>query len=283
MEKCIVCDNNQFQKIYKNTLLKCENCGFITANIDISKQEFEKIYGKDYFHGKEYSNYKDDKQTIQKNFKNRLCQISRNLKKHRFDNVLEIGCAYGFFGELIQQMFPEANYKGYDIAKEAIEYAQNELQLNVECTDYLTTESPEIPYTDVFMWDVIEHLPNPNEFIQKIVQNTSLGSHLFITTGDISALIPRIKGASWRMIHPPTHLHYFSKNTLKMLLEKNGFEVVSVRYPPVSRSIKQIFFSLFILNKHKSRCLSVIYNKIPASLHVQINTLDIMFLMARKI
>lgn len=282
MDKCIVCGNSHFTLIYKNTLQKCNNCSFITANISISDEDLKQFYGEKYFNGEEYSNYIDDKETIQKNFICRLKQIDKITKRQSFSQVLEIGCAYGFFGELIKNKFPSANYIGFDIAKEAVEYGKSVLKLNVLNKNYLESDVPSNLYSHVFMWDVIEHLPNPEKFIGKISKESVDGSYLFITTGDISSLIPRIKGSSWRMIHPPTHLHYFSKKTLRKLLEKYAYEIKTVKYPPVSRTLKQIFYSLFMLQKKERKWKLFIYNKIPSSFYIKINTYDIMFVVAKK-
>ncbi len=54
------------------------------------------------------------------------------------------------------------------------------------------------------------------------------GGHLFITTGDIDSFNARLRGAKWRQIHPPTHVNYFSKRTLALMLERLGFRVAGV-------------------------------------------------------
>ena len=132
------------------------------------------------------------------------------------------------------------------------------------------------------MWDVIEHLITPNKVREKISEEIDSGGRLYITTGDIDAVIPKIRKASWRMIHPPTHLHYFSKKTLSILLEKYGFKVTHIKYPSVSRSIKLIFYSLFILNKSPNKLLFKIYNIIPNHWYFPFNSFDIMFVIAEK-
>ena len=54
------------------------------------------------------------------------------------------------------------------------------------------------------------------------------GGKTYITTGDISAALPRFQKEKWRMIHPPSHLHYFSKKTLTLLLERYDLKVVRI-------------------------------------------------------
>lgn len=279
MSICIICNKQDNRLIYSDTLLKCHSCGFITANIDIGAEELNAIYSKNYFKGEEYLDYLSDKTTIQKNFSQRLKHI--NIDSVKNSNALEIGCAYGFFGELFTNKYKAANYTGLDIVSDAVNYGKHNLKLNLVLQDYLTYEAPQ-KYTHVFMWDVIEHLPRPDLFIEKISKDTQTGSELHITTGDISALLPKIQQQNWRMIHPPTHLHYFSKKTLTLLLEKNGFEVRKIIYKPVFRSLKQIFYSLFLLNKPKQGFVNRIFRQIPNGWFVPINTFDIMYCIAVK-
>ncbi len=282
---CQVCKHSDWGKIYNSTLLQCSNCGFITANMEISSDDLKNLYSEKYFKGEEYLDYKADKTFIQNNFNKRL----RLIKKHHceFSSVLEIGCAYGFFAEIITQKYPKTQYLGLDISEEAIDYAKNFLNQNVQCLDYLTLKTDQL-FSDVFMWDVIEHLPEPTSVIKKASAELMVGGHIHITTGDIDALLPRLQKHKWRLIHPPSHLHYFSKKTLSKLLVDSGFEIVSISYPTISRSVRQIFYSLFLLNpKAKNgtwlNLKNGFYKLIPSRLSIPINTFDIMFVTARKI
>jgi hypothetical protein len=99
----MICNNKHFRSIYKNTLLKCKNCGFVTTNLNLTKDDLNRIYSENYFKGEEYLSYFDDKKTIQSNFKKRLESIIKTINKSSIKNCLEIGCAYGFFGEILKK------------------------------------------------------------------------------------------------------------------------------------------------------------------------------------
>jgi len=281
MINCIVCRSEKFESLYNNTLKKCAACGFVTANLEISDDVLKKIYSENYFKGAEYLDYLKDKSTIQYNFRKRLDYILKKIDPKSIYSVLELGCAYGFFAELFTSVFPSKQYVGIDISEPAIKYGQDFLKQNLICTDYLQFNS-QIKYSDVFMWDVIEHLKNPELIIEKIYNELEINGRIFITTGDIGSFLPRFKKNKWRMIHPPTHLHYFSASTIKKLLENKGFEMLFVSYPPIYRSIKQIFFSLFLLNKKPWFITKLIFKIIPENLNIPINTYDIMFIGAIK-
>jgi SAM-dependent methyltransferase len=280
-KQCLVCGKQLFHPIYNNTLLKCGSCGFITANMSVDPELLRKTYTENYFKGEEYVDYLRDKAILQTNFRKRLKTIYRIIGKEKISKAVEIGCAYGFFAELLTNDNKKISYTGFDVVPEAIEYGRVELKQNLVCGDYLKEKS-EADKTDVFMWDVIEHLPNPEDFITKAASELQSGGRIYITTGDIGKLIPRIRKEKWRMIHPPSHLQYFSRSTLTQLLESRGFKVIHVSYPPVYRSARLIWYSLFMLRKKYPKLVSMMYNMIPAKLNFPINTFDIMFVIAVK-
>lgn len=281
-QKCLVCGETSFAKIYNDTLLKCTSCGFVTANLDISEESLKAIYTENYFKGEEYADYLRDKEVLQRNFNKRLNFVLSKRNVSNISNVLEIGSAYGFFAETINRRIPGIDFIGLDIAKEAINYGRTQLKQNLECEDYLKFPAPQKKYTDVFMWDVIEHLPTPELMISKAAAETESGGYIYITTGDIDTFIPKVQKEKWRMIHPPSHLHYFSKKTITKLLAKNGYDVKYVKYPAVSRSMKLVFYSLFILNKKPRAFFTKIYNMIPEKWYFPFNSFDIMFVVAQK-
>lgn len=279
--RCIVCSNPTFGGLYNNMLLKCKSCNFITTNYEISSNEVFLLYNNDYFKGKEYYNYLEDKFVIQTNFRKRLKTIDKVYPNLEMVSVLEIGCAYGFFGEIISQRF-ENQYFGFDVSKESIDFGRSNFKLSLHCEDYLSVNHKNNFYSDVFLWDVIEHLTHPELYLEKISNEMIEGGRIYLTTGDIESLLPRVQGKNWRLIHPPTHLHYFSKKTLEKLLDKYDFEVIQITYPALFRSIRLIFYSLFILNKNPNKFKNFILKFIPKKWIIAVNTFDIMFIIAEK-
>lgn len=280
MENCVICEGQKFSFFYQDSLKKCNQCGHVVANHNFSEEEFHKLYKEEYFKGEEYLDYVGDKKIIQKNFSARFQKILKFTDVKQITNCLEIGCAYGFFAEILIKQ-AETEYVGLDVSEEAIAYGTVS-SLNLKREDYLNYQSPDKKYTDVFMWDVIEHLKNPDRFIQKIYSEMDNRGRIYITTGDISAILPRIQGKNWRLIHPPTHVHYFSKETLIKLLDRHGFKIVNLSYPAIYRSITQIFYSLFLLNKKGNLLMRTLYQKLPVNAFLKLNTFDIMMVIAER-
>jgi len=279
---CLVCGSQNFSLLYQDTLRKCSNCEFISANLSINHETLAKIYTENYFLGEEYLDYVSDKDSIQKNFQTRIRDSELLLEKESQIKALEIGCAYGFFGEIFKNRYPKATYEGIDIVPEAISYGREAFGLNLVCDDYLQRSYLGSSFTDVFLLYVIEHLGQPQKYISKIHRELVTGGRLYITTGDIEALVAKFRKEKWRMIHPPSHLHYFSKKTLGLFLSGHGFKVIHISYPAYYRSLKFIFYSLFLIRKKRNGILNKIFEFVPKSMYIPINTFDIMFVIAEK-
>jgi hypothetical protein len=265
---CIICDtpsSSCIERWPEIQIVQCPNCGHVFWNGETTAEQQRLLYSEDYFKEGEYSDYQGDKHPIQRNFKGRKRRIVRYKTQ---GNLLEIGSAYGFFLELMRDQF---NVVGFEVCKEAAEFARNLLGLPVLNEDFLTYDLKQ-RYDVICMWDVIEHLQRPDLFLARIASCAADDAYLFLTTGDISALVPRIRGPKWRLVHPPTHIHYFGRATIRNLLEKFGFEVVEINHPGTWRSCHQFFASVFGLRSGRGF--------IPGSFYL--NLYDIMCVVARK-
>lgn len=274
---CSVCRNTSFHDSFPG-LIKCDHCGFIMANLTISHKQIQSLYGIDYFNGDEYADYLSDKKLIQKNLSKRLDHIRKYIEN---GNLIEIGSAYGFFLELAKKHF---FIQGYEISEEAAYYASNTLNIPTRTTNFSDDTTIKSQSIDLaVMWDVIEHLDKPEDVISKLSTVLKPKGYLFLTTGDIGSKLARFQGPSWRMIHPPTHLKYFSRETITRLLNAHGFEIVEIRYPGYWRSIKEILHGLFVLgnNKPDSLMYNLLQNFTPQRTGIYLNTYDIMFVIAR--
>jgi SAM-dependent methyltransferase len=260
-------------------LQQCPECAFRTADMSLTRDEIEALYGHDYFHGSEYGDYIRERAALQSNFRPRIAEILALSGIDGSKTLYEIGCAYGFFLDIARNHFTQV--AGTDISRDAIQYAQQELQLQATCGDFVDVEPPFAPDV-ICMWDVIEHLEHPDAVVAKAAETLRPGGYLCLTTGDIGSLVARWRGPKWRMVHPPTHLHYFASGNITRLLERHGLTVTSVTHPPVIRTIGTMLHGVVKLRMGADRLYSALSRLPGQNLPVPINLFDIMSVIARK-
>jgi hypothetical protein len=84
------------------------------------------------------------------------------------------------------------------------------------------------------------------------------------------------------MIHPPTHLHYFSRSTITKLLERCGFDVARITTVGVARSLRQVLYSVLVLGFRRPALYERVATRIPATWGFTLNTFDIMHVVGRR-
>jgi len=260
-------------------LLVCGGCGFTTADVSLSRQELEQLYSAAYFRGEEYRDYVGERALIAKQFQLRLKTLLRYVPAARRQCLFEIGAAYGFFLDLARLHFDRVS--GIDLSRDAAAYAREVVGVSVAAGDFL--EHPlQSPVDAVCMWDTIEHLAEPALYIEKAAAHLRCGGVLAITTGDIGSQLARWRKEKWRQIHPPSHLHYFSKHTLRLLLAKYGLEVCYEGYAGCYRSVDTIAYILLSLKRGKPG----LYRKLKAAgllnWSFYSNFYDILYVIAQK-
>ena len=78
------------------------------------------------------------------------------------------------------------------------------------------------------LWDVLEHTPDPKSEVREAHRLLNDEGLLVINYPDIGSWIARVMGRSWVFLLD-VHLYYFTRATIRKLLEDAGFEVVRIR------------------------------------------------------
>ena len=280
MRECVVCGQAVDQQAYPG-ILRCFKCATMVADTSLSAEALKELYGRNYFFGEEYGDYIRDRRILEKNFNLRLKVLTRYLGDTSQKSLLEVGSAYGFFLNLVRERFKRV--RGFDVSSDAVLYAQNELKLDVKDTNFLSHDFGQDRFDAVCLWDTLEHLAEPDRYLEKIANITPAGALLAFTTGDIESFNARWRGRNWRLLHPPTHLFYFSKKSINRLLKRYGFEVLYNRYCGFYRSLDQIAYSLFVLRRQKSRLYHWLKKSGIFQNDIYLNLYDIFYVVARKL
>lgn len=278
MTNCDVCGGDGAVLGYAG-LCRCASCSHVWADLSIETEALRRLYQRGYFFGDEYSNYLEDRRIIEKNFAGRLATLRRFVTaSHR--RLFEIGCAYGFFLNAARDSFNSVH--GIDVSEDAVRFASQELGLHVSCGDWLDADVSGAAFDVVCLWDTIEHLAVPRRYLEKASSCMPAGSLIAITTGDIGSLNARLQKGRWRLIHPPTHLHYFTQRSLTRLLERCGFRVVHVEHCGVYRSVRGMLHNLVSLGWQSPRVGAWLMRAVPPRLDAYMNLHDIMYIVAER-
>jgi SAM-dependent methyltransferase len=239
--------------------------------------ETHALYGQDYFTGGEYFDYVADRRAAERNFRRNLRVLARFSSGGR---LLEIGSAYGFFLHMARSRW---EVEGVDVIFEGVRYVWERLGLKVHLGDFLTLDFMPWSYEVVCLWDTIEHLREPDRYVAKANDLLHPGGILAVTTGDIGSRVARFQGRRWRLIHPPTHLHYFTRASLCTLFERHGLRVEEVRYQPQYRSVRLVLYSLIALRRASLRRFFDKMTCLPGmGFTFPLNLRDIMLVVARR-
>jgi predicted TPR repeat methyltransferase len=172
---------------------------------------------------------------------------------------------------------------GFDISQNGVDYAREKLNLDVRNEDFLKYDFHDEQFDVVCLWDTIEHLRDPHLYLEKAGGLMTRGGLIAITTGDIQSLNARWRKEKWRLLHPPTHLHFFSKKSINGMLKRYGFEVIYNKYCGFYRSLDNMAYNLLILRNKKKFIYDFLNSHGLTRSDIYLNLYDIFYVVARKI
>ena len=120
-----------------------------------------------------------------KKTRNRTNWIVNHVKGNR---ILDIGCSQGIIPIILGREGKIVD--ALDIAQESIEYAKNDLlnehesvQRNVQfrASNFMTEDQLENEYETILLTEVLEHISDPESFLNKINQHLSVQGRLIVT------------------------------------------------------------------------------------------------------
>jgi 2-polyprenyl-3-methyl-5-hydroxy-6-metoxy-1,4-benzoquinol methylase len=232
---CMLCGSREAQRYPREymhgNLWFCLDCGLRFIFPHPHLEALKAVYNEDYYSSSDsneqgYSDYYGDRPNILRTFRRRVGSLRRVVPGKA--RSLDVGCAYGFFLEAAAQAGWDAY--GIDISQHAIECARESLGDRVWEGDFLEEELPVERYDVITMWDYLEHVRDPKANLAKAHRLLVDGGVLALATPDVGSLPARTFRHRWMGYKLDEHLVYFSRSTIRRLLEEAGFRVLSMSY-----------------------------------------------------
>ena len=203
-----------------HTIVQCQQCGLVYTDPRPDGHDIVETY-----QAVEDPLYVEEREGRVLTFEHHLKPLERLTGPPNGRRLLDVGCYTGIFVEIAARHGWEA--WGVEPSCWAVEYAHAQ-GLHVVQGTLETTDLPEAHFDLVTMWDVIEHVIDPRETLQQAHRLLKPDGLLVVHTIDIDSIFARLMGAHWPWLME-MHLYYFSRRTLRAILEKCGYQVLSDR------------------------------------------------------
>lgn len=187
----------------------------------------ERLYGEGYFTRGEnggYADYLGDELLHLDNARRRLAMISAFARPEGW--LLDVGCGPGFFLSVARSA--GWNVDGVDPSPWVATVAQQRFGLRVH-PGMGSVAGSRRAFNVITAFQVLEHTPDPLGTLRTMRSMASEKAILAIETWDRTSAVARLFGRQWQQISPPSVIHLFSREGLRRLLPRAGFEIIAIR------------------------------------------------------
>ena len=189
-------------------ICQCSGCGLVQLSNDPVPYYKEVIRATSF--SKEITDFR------RKQFKTFIKDYNLENKK-----ILEIGCGTGHYLSIMDELDVDAS--GIEFSAASVELCKNN-GLSVE-ESYIEKRSQKLdhgPFDAFFIMSFLEHVPHPKKILGGIYNNLNDGAVGLVEVPNFDMILK--KNLFSEFIND--HLFYFTKETLRLTLERNGFEIV---------------------------------------------------------
>lgn len=140
-------------------------------------------------------------------------------------SVLEAGCGAGEVIRILSERFPDVQFAGYDVSKDAAAFwaGKESANLKYSCSDLLESEKQ----ADVVLClDVFEHVEDYMGFLKRL---RSHGSYFIFNVPMDMCVMKLLSGGLRYAREEVGHLHYFNAWSAQATLSDCGYQIETAR------------------------------------------------------
>jgi 2-polyprenyl-3-methyl-5-hydroxy-6-metoxy-1,4-benzoquinol methylase len=262
LKNCQVCQSSAIQavtqikdhSITKETfeLHKCTECGFLFTQNAPEESESGR-----YYQSEDYISHSN----TSKGLVSRLYHVVRDIMLGRKfglvnslgskKNLLDVGSGTGYFLNFMKQR-GYATF-GIEIDEKAREFSKKQFGLDVNTPEYLKNGGINQKFGYITLWHVLEHLYDPNAYLQTFYNLLEDDGHLIIAVPNHACFEAKYYGTYWAAYDVPRHLWHFTPETLEKIATRNRFKLITKKMMPFDP-----FYNSLLSEKYKNSTLGLI-------------------------
>ena len=201
---------------------RCADCGLIfrPGSADATRA----IYESDAYGGRtEYA----AEETIDERRGNARTRLAWLQEHARGGRLLDIGAAGGAF--VLEAKEAGFGAFGVEPTPRFAEHARSELGVDVRDGRVEDLELEPASLDVVTMWHVLEHIPEPRATLELVREKLRPGGLLVVEVPNVDSVAAQHEGERWTHLDPDVHVSQFSPASLRVLLERSGFDGTVMR------------------------------------------------------
>ncbi|MFH0940666.1 MAG: class I SAM-dependent methyltransferase [Candidatus Omnitrophota bacterium] len=207
-------------------LSRCSGCGLVFVDTKAKAHEPAALYEQ------YYKNETGGRFNFGVEYVIRMFRFFRALKIFSIfpaaKSILDIGSGRGFMLYYLKKFYGYNTVVGIQPSKPALDFSKNKLGLEVYGQDFLGLDFDGRKFDIISMWHVLEHVAEPERYIEKISRYLNSQGRLVIEVPNLDSWTARWTGSYWMGLDLKYHLYFFSPATLISLLKKYGFKIKTV-------------------------------------------------------
>lgn len=144
------------------------------------------------------------------------------------DTLVDVGAGFGIFGEEILKRKIFSKVIAIEPSKEMAETCRKK---GLEVFEGPVEEFASTTCSVVTCFELIEHLHTPQLFVKSCHDILAPGGYFIITTPNVDSFECQTLGKKSQTFAGPNHLNYFHPHSIRLLLDRCGFDVVEITTP----------------------------------------------------
>ena len=146
-------------------------------------------------------------------------------KKPNISKLLDVGCGIGVFLE--HGKYRKWDVFGVELNEKARKTAEKRLKTSI--FQKLEDVKSELNFDAISLWHVLEHLPQPNEVLEKLHSLAAPGAALILGLPNRESHDAGYYKEFWAAYDVPIHFWHFTKKDIKGIAKKTGWIVEAIK------------------------------------------------------